>query len=85
MTLEFSEKLPDPQKNGNPKHAKGISLEYEPRIRKLQSGLWFVSFKTARSFKPQQLGYYQNFYDEPNAYDIEVVYNNFLELIKRSQ
>ena len=84
MTLNFTEK-PDEKENGNPENAKGIEMEYVPTIRLLQSGLWFVSFKTGADFKPQQIGYYQNFYDEPNAYDIEIVYNNFLELIRRSQ
>ena len=50
------------------------------------SRLWFVSFATTPiADGEQQYGYYQNFYKEPNDYDILDTYNNFLELLRRAK
>lgn len=47
--------------------------------------LWFVSFATSPvADGEQQVGYYQNYYKEPNNYDILDTYNNFLELLRRA-
>jgi hypothetical protein len=55
------------------------------RVRETGEMIWFVSFASSPVRDgEQQMGYYQQFHRKPNDHDIEVVYKNFLELLKRT-